>query len=52
MKAEFLKSEFFKFTKFDIAIISVLLIVFGASLGYYLGTQNNFETKAITKHYS
>lgn len=47
-----MKGEFFRFSKVDIALISVLLIVLGASGGYYFGTQHNFNTKAITHNYS
>lgn len=42
-------NEFLRFTKMDIAWIVLLLAGLAISLGYYYGTQYNFQTKAITK---
>lgn len=39
-------SEFLKFKKSDVGFMIILSFLFAASLGYYLGTQYNFEHKA------
>lgn len=44
--------EFFKLSQPELALIAVLIVTLAATLGYFLGTQHNFQTKAITKEYS
>lgn len=39
-------SEFLKVKKSDAGFMIILSILFAVSLGYYFGTQVNFETKA------
>lgn len=39
-------SEFLKFKKSDVGFMILLSILFAMTLGYYFGTQYNFENKA------
>jgi hypothetical protein len=42
-------SEFLKVNKSDAGFMIVLSVLFAITLGYYFGTQLNFETK-VTSH--
>lgn len=41
-------AEFLKVKKSDAGFMIILSILFAISLGYYFGTQLNFETKATS----
>lgn len=44
-------SEFLKVKKSDAGFMIILSVLFAISLGYYFGSQLNFETK-VTSHKS